>query len=124
ILGCLPKPASKPALLAVLERMSVENPPKAKAVDLKLTAADLTRGIEAGELFLHYQPKVGVATGRLDSVESLVRWMHPKHGLIGPNTFVPLAEDSGAIGLMTERMVDLAFRQLAAWQDHGLRTHM
>lgn len=124
ILGCVPKPATRAALQAVLDQISVQNPPKAQAVDLKLESDDLVRGIHAGEMFLHYQPKVSIAGGRLDSVEALVRWQHPLHGLVGPGAFVPLAEDSGAIGAMTERMVALAFGQLAAWRGQGLETHM
>jgi EAL domain-containing protein (putative c-di-GMP-specific phosphodiesterase class I)/CheY-like chemotaxis protein len=124
ILGCIPKPASKAALQAVLEQVSVESPPKAQTANIKIDVADLTRGIEAGELLLHYQPKVDIATGKLDSVEALVRWMHPIHGFLGPYAFVPLAEGNGVIGLMTERIVEIAFNQLAAWKGQGFHTHM
>jgi len=57
-------------------------------------------------------------------VEALVRWNHPTHGLVPPDRFVPLAEASALIGRMTERLVDLSFRQLASWKAQGFTTHM
>jgi EAL domain-containing protein (putative c-di-GMP-specific phosphodiesterase class I) len=124
MLGCLSKPASKDALRAVLEHISVEYQPKARPSDIAISEADLGRGIDAGEFCLYYQPKVRVESGRLDSVEALVRWNHPTHGLMSPDKFVPLAEATGLIGRMTEKLVDLSFRQLATWKAQGFTTHM
>ena len=123
-LGSLSKPASKDGLHAILTHVSAEYQPKARGRDLGITDSDLARGIEAGELCLYYQPKVRIDGGALDSVEALVRWTHPTHGLVPPDAFVPLAESSGLIGAMTESLVDLGFRQLALWRTQGFTAHM
>jgi EAL domain-containing protein (putative c-di-GMP-specific phosphodiesterase class I)/CheY-like chemotaxis protein len=124
VLGGVAKPATKAALQAVLEQMPTDAPPKAQAANITIEANDLQRGIEADELCLHYQPKVTVHGSRLDSVEALVRWNHPTHGLVGPHAFVALAEDAALIGAMTEKLVALAFRQLASWKKQDFTTHM
>jgi EAL domain-containing protein (putative c-di-GMP-specific phosphodiesterase class I)/AmiR/NasT family two-component response regulator len=124
ILGCLPKPASKNALCSILEHIAVEYQPKARAHDIVITEADLARGLTANELCLHYQPKVRLDSNALDSVEALVRWTHPTHGLLSPDKFVALAESTQLIGRMTEKLVALAFGQAAAWKEQGLHTHV
>jgi predicted signal transduction protein with EAL and GGDEF domain len=56
---------------------------------------ELARGIEAGELELHYQPKVAAADGTVTGLEALIRWQHPQRGLLAPGLFLPLAEETG-----------------------------
>jgi len=124
ILGCLPKPATKADLRSVLDHVSNETPPKAKREKINIEEFDLARGIEAEELCLHYQPKVNIHSGRLESVEALVRWNHPRYGLLSPDRFVALAETTSLIGRMTEKLVALSFRQLAAWRALGFETHV
>ena len=80
---------------------------------------ELRAAIGAGELVLHYQPKVDVASQRVIGVEALVRWQHPVHGLLGPAEFVPLAERTGAIGDLTRWVLDNALAQARAWRDAG-----
>jgi len=82
--------------------------------------AELRHGIQNGELRLLYQPKVDMRTGQLTSVEALVRWQHPRHGLLTPDSFVPLAEDSGLIQFLTEWVITESRRQLAEWHAAGL----
>ena len=82
--------------------------------------AELRAAIAAGELVLHYQPKVDVGTHRVLGVEALVRWNHPVHGLLPPGEFVPLAERTGAIGDLTRWVLDSALAQCRAWRDAGL----
>jgi EAL domain-containing protein (putative c-di-GMP-specific phosphodiesterase class I) len=81
---------------------------------------ELRQTIAAGQLTLHYQPKVTLATGQLQGVEALVRWPHPERGLIPPAEFIPLAEQTGVIGLLTQWVLDTALRQARAWRDQGL----
>jgi diguanylate cyclase (GGDEF)-like protein len=81
---------------------------------------ELRTAIEAGELVLHYQPKVAVGSDQVTGVEALVRWQHPRRGLLGPGEFVPLAERTGAIGDLTRWVLDTALSQCRAWRDAGL----
>jgi diguanylate cyclase (GGDEF)-like protein len=84
-------------------------------------AGELRRAIENGELVLHYQPKIDVATGRLIGAEALARWQHPSIGLIMPDEFVPLAEHTGLITPMTRQVISLALEQVAHWRAQGYR---
>jgi diguanylate cyclase (GGDEF)-like protein len=85
-----------------------------------LVIRDLREAIEHGDLVLHYQPQVQILTGRVLGVEALVRWQHPRHGLLGPDTFIPAAEQSGLIGPLTQHVLDSALRQCARWLCEGL----
>jgi diguanylate cyclase (GGDEF)-like protein len=84
----------------------------------------LRRAIEDDELVLHYQPKVDLETGRVSGVEALVRWQHPERGLLAPDTFVPLAEQTGLMKSLTTNVLEQALRQTAAWADEGLSVRM
>ncbi|MGH9110152.1 MAG: putative bifunctional diguanylate cyclase/phosphodiesterase [Acidimicrobiales bacterium] len=81
---------------------------------------DLRRALTRRELVVHYQPKVDVATGALTGVEALVRWQHPRRGLLAPAEFVPLAETTDLIHPLTDRVLDLALAQARSWSDAGL----
>jgi diguanylate cyclase (GGDEF)-like protein len=83
-------------------------------------AAELREAIHSGQLRLHYQPQLDVATGRLRGVEALVRWQHPDRGLLGPGEFVPVAERSGLVKELTRAVVEEATRQWHAWNEAGL----
>jgi len=80
---------------------------------------ELRRGIDNGELELHYQPKVHILTQRVQSLEALVRWNHPRHGRIPPGEFVPLAERAGSIILLTSWVLKTAYEQMKAWAAQG-----
>jgi diguanylate cyclase len=82
--------------------------------DLTLVS-DLRRAIEQGELVLHYQPKAVMQDGRISGVEALVRWQHPRRGLLAPGEFVPVAEQSGLIEPLTHRVMDMALEQCRRW---------
>jgi diguanylate cyclase len=83
---------------------------------------DLRRGIAAGELTLHYQPKISTHTGALTSVEALVRWQHPTLGLLQPDEFIPLAENTAIIHALTTEVLHLALSQARQWADAGRPT--
>ena len=80
---------------------------------------DLRTALEQDQLLLHYQPQVEIVTGRLVGVEALVRWQHPTRGLLPPVAFIPLAEAHGLVGCLTDRVLDRAVAQLAAWHHDG-----
>jgi EAL domain-containing protein (putative c-di-GMP-specific phosphodiesterase class I) len=86
---------------------------------LQLTG-ELREALVDGELVLHYQPKVALATGEVTGVEALVRWQHPRHGLLLPAEFLPLAERTGMMGDLTRWVLDAALAQACAWQDRGI----
>ena len=79
----------------------------------------LRRGIERGELFLQYQPKIDLKTREVVGVEALVRWQHPDRGMIPPNDFIPLAEHTGLIGPLTLSVLNMALAQAKVWADGG-----
>jgi diguanylate cyclase (GGDEF)-like protein len=81
---------------------------------------ELRRAIEEGELVLHYQPKATLVDGEVRGVEALVRWQHPERGLVPPDVFIPVAEQTGLIRPLTLFVVDQALRQCRAWRDQGL----
>ena len=83
--------------------------------------SDLRRAVDEGELVLYYQPQIDLRTGAMTSVEALVRWMHPKRGLVGPDEFIPLAERTGLIKRLTRSVLTEAIRQARAWELAGLR---
>ncbi len=89
------------------ERLSIEN--------------YLRLALRRNELELHYQPRVSFATGRVTGVEALIRWQHPRHGLLLPEKFISVAEDSGLIVPIGEWVIETAFNQIAAWQKKGNR---
>jgi diguanylate cyclase (GGDEF)-like protein len=81
---------------------------------------ELRQAIAGDELELYYQPKVDVLTERVVHAEALVRWNHPRHGVLRPDEFIPLAEQSGKIGLITKWVIRAAIGQCAAWRREGL----
>jgi EAL domain-containing protein (putative c-di-GMP-specific phosphodiesterase class I) len=90
------------------ERARTQRP----AIDL---AAELERAVEKNEFGLEYQPIIDLSSGAIAAVEALLRWRHPLMGTIAPAEYLPLAEESGLIVPIGERVLDAATRQLRTW---------
>jgi EAL domain-containing protein (putative c-di-GMP-specific phosphodiesterase class I) len=84
------------------------------------TSDEIAHAIANDELWLDYQPKVDAASGIVTGVEALVRWRHPTRGRLGPDSFIPLAEQSGQIGDLTRWVIRSAVDQSRRWRDAGL----
>ncbi len=96
------------------ERMNAE------ALTRLVLDRDLRLAIERGELELHYQPQYDLRAGTIRSAEALLRWRHPERGLIPPNRFIPLAEESGFIEQIGQWTIREACAQMKAWQAEGM----
>lgn len=83
--------------------------------------ADLDRAIEDNQLVLHYQPIVDLQTLEIMGCEALVRWNHPNRGLVPPNDFISVAEETGSINLLGRWVIREACRQANAWRQEGLQ---
>lgn len=81
---------------------------------------ELRRAIERQAMTLHFQSKHGLCADEAVGAEALLRWQHPQRGMVPPNEFVPVAEETGLIRPMTYMVIDLAVRQLRAWLDTGI----
>ncbi|HEY8554805.1 MAG TPA: GGDEF domain-containing response regulator [Burkholderiales bacterium] len=91
----------------------------ASAERLEMETA-LRHAVGRNELVLHYQPSVDLASGRITAVEALVRWQHPQRGMIAPDKFIPLADETGLIGEIGHWVLFEACQQTKRWHDAGL----
>ncbi len=82
---------------------------------------ELRRAVERDELRLYYQPKVSLHSASISAVEALIRWQHPVRGLVPPAMFIPFAEHTGYIKLLTRWVIREAMRQCGEWLRQGLR---
>jgi diguanylate cyclase (GGDEF)-like protein len=83
--------------------------------------AELRSALDNNELELHYQPKADLRTGDVVGVEALLRWRHAERGMVPPDEFIPLAEQTGLMRHITQFVVDEALHQLSVWWKSGLR---
>jgi EAL domain-containing protein (putative c-di-GMP-specific phosphodiesterase class I) len=91
-----------------------------RAVERQSLEGQLRYAVERQELLLHYQPKINLETGAITGVEALVRWQHPERGLLLPDQFLTIAEDSGMIVAIDQWVLHEACRQTREWLDAGL----
>jgi EAL domain-containing protein (putative c-di-GMP-specific phosphodiesterase class I) len=104
-----------PRLLAASRAFRTQHDP-----NREILLAELGVALETGQLELHHQPMVELSSGRVSSVESLVRWRHPKRGLLSPDVFLPAAAGSDLIGPLTLHILDLALRDCRTWREQGI----
>ncbi len=94
------------------------------ADDRMALQSELRQAIANNELVLHYQPKIDFNAAQVSGVEALVRWQHPVHGLMAPDTFIPLAEQTGLIKPLTKWVLKTALRQCEEWYRTGISLSM
>ena len=94
---------------------------QASATERLYLDQDLRQAVERNELRLLYQPLVSIETGAIVGCEALVRWQHPVRGLVSPDIFIPLAEESGMIAAIDTWVLRTACTQMAAWREAGHR---
>lgn len=122
VVGSLSKPFPPAKLRALL---GSEQPPGVPVATLggsqiEVTEDALVHALEVNRIDVHFQPQIFCATGDLAGFETLARWHHPEAGLVPPDRFIPLAEQSGHIVRLTDRVAELAFDWLrSAWPDGG-----
>ncbi len=124
VLGVLPKPLNEEQLVRLLKSYQPATTNDVARIQEPITESELRQGLSGPGVSLVFQPKVDIASGKIFGVESLSRWHHPTRGLLGPDTFIPLAEACGLIDEMTMLIFAQAMRQTRAWQQLGIRLKM
>lgn len=120
VLGAISKPVRTEAIGCLLQREHARMPVAGGGTSRQYAAIELGQALLRGQLINLYQPKVDIRSGRLTGVECLVRWQHPEDGLIGPDAFVPLAEEHGLIDELTRAVLYQALADVAQWRREGL----
>ncbi|MFN3989392.1 MAG: EAL domain-containing protein [Erythrobacter sp.] len=81
---------------------------------------ELDDALHDGQITVHYQPKLNLASGRIDAAEALVRWRHPERGMLPPDSFIPVIEEAGRIDEMTLAVLACSLRDMRQWCEQGL----
>ena len=122
VLGHLSKPVQQDKLAMLLRRWRPASGTFEIAWKKVYSEEAVRQAVEGEQLIVYYEPKVLVKTGELTGVEALVRWRHPKDGLVVPQQFVGVAETTGLIHQLTRTVLAKAMSQVAAWREAGLQT--
>jgi EAL domain-containing protein (putative c-di-GMP-specific phosphodiesterase class I)/FixJ family two-component response regulator len=119
-LGHLSKPVTPEQLAVLIKKWAPPSQGVIRPAKKMYSANELGAAIANGELVNYYQPKVALATGEVIGVETLVRWRHPRDGMIFPDQFIGIAEQNGLIDALTHAVLSGALAQARIWQDAGL----
>lgn len=104
---------------------AIYDPPRDPFSKQRLTLmTELRSAINRDELYLLYQPKIDLKTGKVSSAEALLRWKHPERGIITPDEFIPLAENTGVIQTLTHWVLNEGMGQLKKWEREGINIHL
>jgi EAL domain-containing protein (putative c-di-GMP-specific phosphodiesterase class I)/FixJ family two-component response regulator len=121
IVSALKKPLRIDTLRGALSQLDmVKTRQQRQPQLLPIDVAGLKTALEAGEIIVHYQPKVDIATGNVCGLEALARWQHPTLGLVPPDQFIALAEQGNLIHELTMQVMNQALFQIAVWNMYGL----
>jgi EAL domain-containing protein (putative c-di-GMP-specific phosphodiesterase class I) len=109
---------SKPVMLADVEELLIRHRQAEEWVDPQ----DLARAVDRGQLVAHYQPKAELTQSGwlMSGAEALLRWQHPEYGLLYPDRFIPMAEDNGLVGALTDWVLQTGIAELSVWKRAGL----
>ena len=114
LLGTLAKPVTEASLAHMLRKADTQHSPRAGSGPV-ITLEEIEAAIRANQFVPHVQPKVSMKTGLIKGVESLARWIHPKHGLLGPQHFIPMTEGTPLMPLFTLSIVRQSLDMLREW---------
>ena len=118
--GHLRKPVQPGQLASLLEQWRPAGEAGVAAASPAYPAEEIRLAIDRQELVTHFQPQVSVASGRVVGVETLVRWQHPRDGLVYPDRFIGVAEATGLIDRLTDAVLAHAVAQVRVWRAAGL----
>jgi EAL domain-containing protein (putative c-di-GMP-specific phosphodiesterase class I)/CheY-like chemotaxis protein len=119
-LGHLHKPVQAAELAAMIRQWQPELGGAVRGIERAFQPAEIAGAIANRELVNHYQPMVALATGEFVGVETLVRWQHPRDGLVYPDRFIGIAEECGYIDELTQVVIDQSIEQARSWARQGL----
>lgn len=123
LLAAIEKPVTPQKLEAAIERYQPPQPrsDRPRAASSPFSVDDIRHGLQNGEFEPFYQPKIDLATGRVEGAEALARWRHPEKGVVGPYAFIGVMEDGGLIDDLTWVMLQDSARQQYLWARGGLQ---
>jgi EAL domain-containing protein (putative c-di-GMP-specific phosphodiesterase class I)/CheY-like chemotaxis protein len=123
LLATIEKPMTLQKLEAAIERYQPPQPrsDRPRAASSPFSVEEVRRGLQNGEFEPFFQPKIDLATGRVEGAESLARWRHPEKGIVGPYAFIGVMEDGGLIDDLTWVMLQGSARQQHLWAGGGLQ---
>lgn len=113
---------AKPVKLNDLETLLIRHRQAEESID----PADLARAVDRGQLVVHYQPKAELTPNGwlMSGIEALLRWQHPEYGLLYPDRFIPMAEENGLVGAMTDWVLQAGVSELSGWRRTGLTANL